>query len=360
MAAKKETKNDKKYLAYVGTYTHEKSVGIYVYDIEVETGVLTFKEVVPINNPSDISASRDKEFLYSIADEGVAAFKIQKDGSLQFLNLEWIGGMRGCYLRADSQRRFLFVAGYHDGRVTMMHLNPDGSIGSIADGIFHQGVGKSVAERPLIPHVNCVELTPDEKYLCAVDSGLHQMKIYEVDYEKGRLRLHDIVRCDMGCGPHRMRFSRDGKNAYIITENSNEILVYDYKLVDDKDASFELVQKVSLLPNSDARACTGTNVKINMDDDMIYASVDGLDAVVMFRRDKKTGLLDYLSDTAISGDYPKSFAILPGEKFIVSLNHDSNQIMTFSIDREKGHGLMAAKPISMEKPNSIIVLEIDQ
>ena len=41
------TKSKSKYLAYVGTYTHEKSLGIYVYDIEVETGVLKFKEVAP-------------------------------------------------------------------------------------------------------------------------------------------------------------------------------------------------------------------------------------------------------------------------------------------------------------------------
>ena len=35
-----------------------------------------------------------------------------------------------------------FVGGHHDGRVTMMHLNEDGSIGDIADGIFHKGMGK--------------------------------------------------------------------------------------------------------------------------------------------------------------------------------------------------------------------------
>ena len=354
------TKSKSKYLAYVGTYTHEKSLGIYVYDIEVETGVLKFKEVAPINNPSDICSSKDKEILYSIADEGVAAFKIQKDGSLQFMNLEWIGGMRGCYIRSDSQRRYLFVGGYHDGRVTMMNLTEDGSIGTVADGIFHPGVGKSVADRPLIPHVNCVELTPDEKFLCAIDSGLHQIKIYEIDYERGRLRLADIVRCQMGSYPHRMRFSRDGKNAYVVTENSNEILAYSYELVDGKEPKFELLQKVSMLQNTDAVACTGTNIKINMDDDMVYASVDGLDAICMFRRDIKTGLLEFVSHTYISGDYPKSFAILPGEKYIVSLNHDTNEIMTFTIDKKDGHGLMAARPISMEKPNSIIVLEIPQ
>lgn len=40
-----------KYVAYVGTYTHENSVGIHIYDVDVEAGKLTERKVVPINNP---------------------------------------------------------------------------------------------------------------------------------------------------------------------------------------------------------------------------------------------------------------------------------------------------------------------
>lgn len=76
----------------------------------------------------------------------------------------------------------------------MMHLNEDGSIGDIADGIFHKGMGRSIAQRNFIPHVDCVKLTPDQKFLCAVDNGLDQVKIYRVDYEYGKLELVDIIR----------------------------------------------------------------------------------------------------------------------------------------------------------------------
>ena len=41
-----------KYVAYVGTYTHENSVGIHVYDVDVNTGVFKEQSVAPINNPS--------------------------------------------------------------------------------------------------------------------------------------------------------------------------------------------------------------------------------------------------------------------------------------------------------------------
>ena len=44
-----------KYVAYVGTYTHENSVGIHIYDVDELRGTLTERKVVPINNPSDRS-----------------------------------------------------------------------------------------------------------------------------------------------------------------------------------------------------------------------------------------------------------------------------------------------------------------
>ena len=97
------------------------------------------------------------------------------DGDLEAVNKQWIGGMRGCYVEVDDEKRYLFVGGHHDGRVTMMHLEKDGSIGTIADGIFHKGMARGSDRRTNTPHVDCVKLTPDQKFLCAVDNGLDQV-----------------------------------------------------------------------------------------------------------------------------------------------------------------------------------------
>ena len=88
-----------KYVAYVGTYTHETSVGIYVYDVNPDTGLLTEQSVAPINNPSDIINSHDNKFLYSIADEGVAAFRILENGGI--LSADEIRELRKLYLIND-------------------------------------------------------------------------------------------------------------------------------------------------------------------------------------------------------------------------------------------------------------------
>ena len=78
--------DEKKYVAYVGTYTHGSSVGIHLFDLDVENGGMTERKVIPINNPSYIKMSHNGRFLYSIADEGVRSFTVLPVGDLEPLN----------------------------------------------------------------------------------------------------------------------------------------------------------------------------------------------------------------------------------------------------------------------------------
>ena len=98
--------------------------------------------------------------FYSIEDEGVAVFKRDKNGDLSRINSVNIDGMRGCFLSTDVDGKYLYVAGYHDGKVTVVHTHKDGRLGSLMDGVFHTGLG-SVAERNFRP--------PCE--LCSSNSG---------------------------------------------------------------------------------------------------------------------------------------------------------------------------------------------
>ena len=345
--------SEEKYVAYVGTYTHGNSVGIHIYDVDTENGSMTEKKVVPINNPSHLTVSADGRFLYSIADEGVASFKILPDGDLEPINEKWIGGMRGCYVEVDDQNRYLFVGGYHDGRVTMMKLQEDGSIGEIADGIFHNGMGRSISERNFRPHVNCVKLTPvNQQYLCAVDGGLDQVKIYQIDYEKGKLKIADILRGHMESSPRMIRFSPDGSYAYVLCEESNTIDVYKYACTPD-GPMFEGIQSVPTVKESEKATCGASGLEISQDGKYLFCSNAGANDTVIYEISQEDGTLTVLCSSKISGDYPKNLAIFPGNQYFASLNHETNEITIFRINYEKKCFLMCQKPLSIDKPNCI-------
>lgn len=343
--------NDK-YVAYVGTYTHENSIGIHVYDLDLSIGKFTERSVAKINNPSYLCVSRDGTKLYSIEDEGVCAFDIDENGDLTKINSQWIGGMRGCYLCLDKERRFLFVGGFHDGRVTMMRLNEDGSIGGIADGIFHQGLAIGANDRRVDhPKVSCVQLTPDEQFLCAADYGLNQVKVYKIDYAHGRLRLEDIIRCELDAGPRSIRFSNDGKICYILAELANEIEVYTYSN-DNNEPIFERIQTISTVEEGEGTYSASACMALSREKGYIYVSIDGYNGVSWFKI-QDDGTLVYEGNTQTSGDFPKSLAILPGDDFMAVLNHDTNEIQTFAINHDGNYCLMKNPPIKVDKPNCI-------
>ena len=113
----------KKYVAYVGTYTHGTSKGIQVYDVNLEEGTLTERSEVEVSNASYTAVSKNGKYLYSIEDEGVAVFKRDHNGDLARINSVDIDGMRGCFLATDVDGKYLYVAGYHDGKVTVVHTH---------------------------------------------------------------------------------------------------------------------------------------------------------------------------------------------------------------------------------------------
>jgi 6-phosphogluconolactonase len=346
----------KKYVAYVGTYTHGSSEGIHLFDMDVEEGKMVERKVIPINNPSYIKLSHNGKQLYSISDEGVRSFNILPDGDLEPLNCASVDGMRGCYISTDQEDAYLFVGGWHDGKVTVLRLNEDGSVGEIADGIFHKGLG-SVAERNFRPHVNCVNLTPDGKYLCAVDLGTDQIKIYKFNERNGKISLVDLLMCELNSAPRIIKFSRDGRYAYVISELKNYITVYKYD-GSGKNPSFELIQTVSTLNDYHSATSAASALRFSKDGSKVLCTNAGDNTAGIFHVDKETGLLEKICILPISGDYPKAGDFFPDNRHIISLNHESNSITIFEINYEKKYFSMKGKPIPIETPNCILVSEL--
>ena len=347
-----------KYVAYVGTYTHEHSVGIHIYDLDVEKGTMAERKVIRILNASDLIVSNSGKYLYSITDDGVKAFKILPNGDLQPLNEMWTGGMRGCYLDVDANDRYLFVGGYHDGRISMLNLNEDGTIGTIADGIFHKGVGRSAADRSSRPHINCVKVTPDQQYVCAVDGGLDHVKVYKIDRNNGKLKLADIVRCDLESAPKMIRFSKDGKNAYVLNELKNTVDVYKY-YVDANGPEFERIQSISTEDKPDD-SCSSQNMEFSADGKYLYCSNAGVNTMVIFERNDTDGTLQLVCITKISGDFPKALAVFPDGRHFMSLNHETNEISTFEMFYDKKYALMNGKPQKVDKPNCVYIHKLEE
>jgi 6-phosphogluconolactonase len=347
-----------KYVAYVSSYTSGSgnSYGIRVYDVDMKKGRFTEKEKVEITNSSYIGISHDSKTLYSITDSGVESYHIKEDGTLEFLNEASINGMRGCYLNFDQSDKYLFTCGYHDGKLTVLRLNEDGSIGEITDEKYHKGLG-TAAGRNHVPHVQCVKVTKDNKFVCAADLGMDRVNIYALDLETGKLKDIDMIHCDQESSPRHMQFSKDGKYLYVVFEQECAISVYEYKEVNGMP-DFEEIQTVYNTDEPDSQGVACSALSFSEDYNYLVSSSAGENNAIVFKVDKETGLLEKKIQLPIAGEYPKDAALFPDNKHLVSLNHESHTLTFFSTNFEKGTLVMNGPEIKCPSPNCIVFHKI--
>ena len=304
-----------KYVAYVSTYTMGDNHGIRVYDVDTEKGRFIEKDKVEITNSSYIAVSHNRKYLYSITDFGVEAYSIKEDGSLGLINIAPINGMRGCYISTDYTDRYLFVAGYHDGKLTVLRLKENGAIGEITDEIYHKGLG-SVADRNFRPHINCARMTHDNKYLLVADQGMDHVNVYSLDLRRGKMKLADVIRSELESAPRHIKISKDGRFIYILHEWKCFIDVYSYE-EQNGDPYFEKIQTISTLDKEQSKNCAASALSFSEDYNYLLSSNAGDESVIVYNVNQEDGTLTMNFCLPISGTYPKDAEFFPDNRFLV-------------------------------------------
>ena len=335
-----------KYVAYVSSYTSGLGTkyGIRIYDVDLEKGRMYEKQKVEITNSSYIGISHDNKTLYSITDAGVESYHILPDGGLEFLNEASINGMRGCYLNMDQQDKYLITAGYHDGKVTILKLNEDGSIGEITDERYHKGLG-TAAGRNHVPHVQCIKVSKDNQFLLAADLGMDRVNVYSLDIETGKIKDVDIIHCDQESSPRHMQFSKEGKFLYVCLEQN---------VNNNGDPEFNKIQSVSNSDESDSIGVASSALTFSEDYNYLVSSTAGENNAIVYKVDKETGLLTKKIQLPVAGEYPKDAALFPDNKHLVSLNHESDSLTFFTVDMDAGTMVMNGPELSVSRPNCIV------
>ena len=235
----------------------------------------------------------------------------------------------------------------------MLRIHEDGSIGEITEEIFHKGLG-SIAERNFRPHINCVKMTRDNKFLCAADLGMDHVVVYELNHTTGKLRQVDIIRSEQESAPRHLKFSKDGRYLYIVHELKNYIDVYTYEADEHGNPVFEKIQNISTLNAYHAGGSAASALNFSEDFKYICSSNAGDNSVILYSIDPKSGMLTKIFCLPISGDYPKDAALFPDNRHLVSLNHESNSMTFFSVDTKKGTLVMNGREMKVDRPNCII------
>lgn len=336
------TAEAKKHILYVGTYTKGEAEGIFVYSFNDQSGKLVdLKIPVVSNSPSFLAISPNKKYLYAVneladaePDQGgaVAAFKIEKKGSLSPLNRVLTHGAHPAHVSLSPNGKRLVTSNYTGGSISLFDVNDDGTLTELVQRIQHEG-RSTFPGRQGEPHAHSARFDALGKLLYVADLGIDELKIYQVSADGKQLlpNAQPFVKMAKGAGPRHFDFSVDGNFIYVINElNSTITVLIKYGGV------WKEIQTIKTLPKDFKGESWCADIHLSADGRFVYGSNRGHNSIAVFTRDKTSGRLEMIQTIPVEGNWPRNFTLDPTGKFLLVANEKSNDITVFRIDELTG------------------------
>eukprot|EP01083_Nonionella_stella_P064733 169009_1 len=372
------------YLMFVGSYTDfdilahlpkTKKTGKGIYCFHFQNGQLKPLTTIPSLNPAVLSFHpEDSNTLYALAEtikENGIISKMNYKNTKSFLYVtnhepfhQRTTGKSLCYFKVDPVSLSYGIAiNYWDGAIDVYAMN-----GSKVDGLVKHIDAMKLAKslqtkaealanprrqvthredhwkhRQVGPHAHSVHFykdwvfVPDLGENCIWQFAWNPLKSVIMEYE-AQLKLPD------GAGPRHMVFHPHLRVAYVSNELTSSITVL---ALDDTEAwkkkcRMRILQTINTDKDMQEEEDIWmknmvAEIGISHDGKFVYCSNRGYDTIAVFKvLMYGGGQLEAVSYVPTYGKTPRHFTITPDDEWLIGANQDSNNLVVFKRDKEKG------------------------
>ncbi len=349
---------------YVGSETRteggHRREGITVYRMDPESGQLTqVQKAESGETPSFLAVHPNRRFLYAINEvrEGRAtAFAIDPaSGQLRLLNTAPVKGLGPCYISITADGRWALVANYGGGSVSVLPIQPDGTVGAAAATVQHQGKGDD-PKRQEGPHAHSIIPSPDGRFVLAADLGTNRVYVYRLEKD-GTLTPNDppALVAEPGAGPRHMAFHPNGRFLYVANELNNTVVVYAW---DAAAGTLKKLQALPTLPEEFQSYNIVADIHLTPDGRYLYVSNRGHDSLSAFRVSADGSSLERVGFVSTGGHWPRNFTLDPDGKFLIVANQESSSLVLFKINPTTGMPEPTGDVFTVEKPMFVTVVDL--
>ncbi len=350
---------------YISTHEGSDGSGIYCAKLNHISGEVTaLKKVADLERAGVMTQHARNGWLYSVGVDGeiannqgcIDAYAIQTDsGALKLLNRQQTGAGLPTFITTSEDSRFLLQTSFSTAAASVLQIEKDGSL--IRSGEIHRFEGKgSNPIRQVQSRPHCINMQPIDHTVFVSDLGTDEIVRFRLDEEQGEIIRDGHVQksIHLGAGPRIMRFSKDGRHAYIVNELQNTISVYTYNY---GKRMLEPIQVISTLPNGidgSFKRQMASEIRLHPNQKYVYvtnrSTGEGLtDGVAVFSRDMLSGELSLVQHCA-TGKHPRHFNIDSMGQWLFVSARDSDQIHRFRIDKNTGMLREVGDPIDFSQP----------
>ncbi len=311
------------YKFYVGTYTKEKSKGIYEYSL-TPTGKLTFEGLAAkSSNPSFLTFAFNGNYLLAVNENEkgtVESFKVDNDTLIRISKC-FSGGADPCHIFAGEKGDVL-VSNYTSGTLGLLKLDDNGKLSGPVFIEDHNKAGEKA-------HVHFAEIVTGTDSVISADLGTNSLWFSMLKGDKLVASSQNELEMPENSGPrHLVKYKN---RIYAVNEFANTVV-----LVKKRNHKYFVDTLFSTLPENFIGTSYSAEIYITRDGNFIYTSNRGHNSLSVFKVDKKSGYLKLIDNVPVQGDFPRNFALTPDEKFLVVANQKSDNLVVFSRDQDTG------------------------
>jgi 6-phosphogluconolactonase len=360
------TASNHDYLVYIGTnISSPQENTIYLYHLSPTTG-----ELLPLGamkggaQPTYLTMDAAHRHLYAVSETqtflgapggGVSALAIDpRTAMLTMLNQQPSTGASPCYISFDHTGKNVLVANYSSGNVAVLPVCPDGQLAPPSATDQHQaptGPHKNQDK----PHAHSFLTSPDNRYVFSADLGTDKVYGYQLEAASGKLTPlpAPAFTAKPGAGPRHLTFHPNGRWAYLENELNSTVTALAY---DAKAGTFQEIESQSTLPAGFTGNNAGADVHVSPDGRFVYTSNRGDNSLAVFQIAPADGRLTLVQHVSTQGNWPRNFALDPSGRVLLVANQNSNDVFTYTIDKQTGKLTPTGKSVSVPSPMFVEVV----
>jgi 6-phosphogluconolactonase (cycloisomerase 2 family) len=353
--------------AYVGCFTsaqrYARGDGIHVYSVDPETAAWGhIQQVGNLVNPSFLALGRGQRFLYSAHGDGdhATAFSVDREsGKIALLNRAETGGRNGVHLALDPAGRFLVTANYTSGSVSVIPIREDGTLAEAAQVTPLPGQPGPNRVEQASSHPHQIVFDPSGRFVVVPDKGLDRIFVFAFDAGAGKLTptAQGSAVSRAGSGPRHAAFHPTLPVLWVVNEISSTIATYYW---DSERGHLRPVQILPALPPDYTGENTSAEIAVSSRGRFVYCSNRGHDSIGIFAADPGTGLLTSAGWVPSQGRTPRFIGFDPSRRFLFGANEQSDTVVTWRADADKGRLTPTGQPVRNASPVTIAFAQWDR
>lgn len=346
--------------AYVGCYTSAKRYargdGIHVFRVEEQAGAWSpVQQLGGLTNPSFLVLRKDHRFLYAAhGDEAYAsAFAVESaSGRLTLVNQVDTGGVNGVHLALDATGRFLVVANYTSGGVSVLRVHDDGRLGELLQVVPLPGTPGPHRVEQASAHPHQVVFDPGGRFVVVPDKGLDRIFVFGFDQKTGKLTptAQGAGVARTMSGPRHAAFHPRLPVLWVLNEINSTIATWMWEA---ERGHLKAVQILSTLPADYVGENTPSEIDVAPGGRHVYCSNRGHDSVAILDVDPATGLLSLRGWEPSRGRIPRFIGLAPQGRFLYAANEQSDTIVSWRVDAAGGGLTATSEVVQTPSPVSI-------